>query len=58
MKERAYKKYIYKQREKRFFCVLEEMKCLKLRKRLKIAYCILFKKGTEIENNGRMESSV
>lgn len=45
MKERAYKKYIYKQREKRFFCVLEEMKYLKLRKRLKFAYCILFKKG-------------
>ena len=29
MRERAYKKYIYKQHEKRFFCVLEEMKCLK-----------------------------
>lgn len=24
MRERAYKKYIYKQREKRFFCALEE----------------------------------
>lgn len=50
MRERAYKKYIYKQRETRFFCALKEMKYLKFRKRLKIAYCILFKKGLKNES--------